>query len=680
MGIALGLGVSVSQAALTPLGGEFALLGGIKGHQQNPHVALGSTGGFVVWQTTTESDSTERVMVQRLGGDMTGQGVAARVSRSTKSWNELNPRVTMLANGGAAVVWIGGPRSGTDIYIRFLDAGGNYLGMPTLVNTFQDGIQSAPRLVTLSTGDIVVVWTSLDQDAEGEGVFGQIFTAAGARIGGEFRVNQSEASNQSDAALGALDDGRFVVAWVNEAVAGVTISGAQNLRGNLMGRIFDSQGRALGGEYQLNGGPAVGFSPALTVNSDGGFTLAWVQRDEENMRNLSDVYVRTFNNAGMPLTDDQRHNTWLRGQQLAPELMQLGNETLVVWTSYGQDDSGGGIQGRLLSGGREFQVNSQGRLHQRAPTIAADGANKFLAVWVNTISPTHSILSAQRYVNSDSDLGGVVDVTAGEVEVVAATETRRRATPVPQDGQSEPVLTESTIGVAALPAEPVAAVDKTAVEPVQVQPVSESAATSLRSSEAGRNVLLATARQRTLNTRTRMTRPATTLAQSRAGQLPSSSRSFAQRMTGLRPATTRSSVASRQSPQPSYQRASGWRTGLASSRASRSTLTQTSRRTFTSASSRFNTIMRNSLSRTGTTRQTRAQPKPVSTSLQRTDGGGHRIQWTSRKGARYQVQGSRDLSQWANVGAVRGGLGSRDSMQVNQTDEGPRYYRVVQVN
>jgi hypothetical protein len=319
-------------------------------------------------------------------------------------------------------------------------------------------------------------------------------------------------------------------------------------------------------------------------------------------------------------------------------------------------------------------------MHQRAPTVAADGGNKFLTVWVNTISPTHSILSAQRYVNSEGDLGGVVDVTAGEVEVVAATETLRRATPVPQAGQSEPVLTATTTEVA-VPIAPAATVNNNAVAPVQIQPAPRSAAASLRSSEAGRNALLATARQRTLNTRTRMTRPATTLAQSRAGQLATSSRSFAQRLAGLRPTATRSSVTSRQSPQPpSYQRASSWRTGLATSRASRPTLTDTYRRTFTSASSRFNTITRNSLSRTDTTRQMRAQPRPVSTSLQRADGGELRIQWTSRQGARYQVQGSRDLSQWTNVGAVRGGLGSRDSMQVNPTDEGPRYYRVVQVN
>ena len=701
--LAWGLGLSVGQAALSPLSGEFALLGDLKGHQQNPHVTLGRTGGFVVWQTATASDSTERVMVQRLKSDMKGLGVAARVSQSRDRWNELNPRVTMLANGGAAVAWVGGERVSTDIYIRFLDAYGNYLGVPTLVNTRLKSIQSAPDLVALSTGEVAVVWTSLDQDAEGEGVFGQMFTAGGARLGGEFRINQSEARNQSDAAMAALDNGRFVVAWVNEAVAGVSSAGAQNLRGNLMGRIFNHQGRALGGEYQLNEGSSVGSSPALTANSDGGFTLAWTQRDEKNPRNLSDIFVRSFNSAGLPVTDNQRHNTWLRGHQVAPELVQLGKEAMVVWTSFGQDDSGGGIQGRLMSGGREFQVNSQGRMHQRAPTVAADGGNKFLAVWVNTLSATHSVLSGQRYVNSDGELGGVVDVTSGVVEVVEAAVARVRVRPVALADQPDPVL--SILTEIALPLAPAAEsgsvavrknIIKPTVAPTSTATVSSTApiaqtprsarearqlmhpAIAARSSTVGRHVLLAAARKRSMGTRSLMSRPATTLAQSRAGQ-PAASQtrsSYAQRLANSRSTAPHSRLASPQFQPSRYQRSSDWRAGASASRASR--MADSPRPSFTSASSRFDTLMRNSLSRTGSSSRS-AQPKPVATSLQRAEDG-LRIQWTSRSGARYQVQGSNDLNQWTNVGAARGGTGARDSLQVNSAEGGPRYYRVVRIN
>ena len=695
-----------AHAALSPLGGEFPLLGNLKGHQQNPHVALGSEGGFVVWQTATEVDTTERVMVQRVGGDMTGISMGSRVSKSTDQWNELHPKVALRLDGGAVVVWVGGPRVDTDIYIRFLDRNGNYLGMPTLANSSLAGIQSDPSVITLSDGGVVVAWTSLDQDADGEGVYAQVFTAGGARLGGEFRVNQSEASNQSDAALAALGNGNFVVAWVNEAVAGMTSSGAQNLRGNLMGRVFDAQGSAMGNEYQLNDGNGVGFSPALAARADGGFTIAWAQRDEENMRNLSDIYVRSFNSSGLPLTDNQRHNTWLQGQQVSPELVQLDGETMVVWASYGQDESGGGIQGRLLSGGREFQVNSQGRMHQRAPSVATDGVNKFLAIWVNTVSPAHSILSGQRYVNSDSELGGVVDITEGEVKVVEASEGRRRATPVAQ-GHSDQVL-GATAQVAISVSPPVtsedAALPSDTVDPVvsNVLPSVSSGSTSTAaplqprlgaqrpvnsslnapSTTTGRHMLLAAARQRSLAKRSLTLRPGTTLAQSRAGQMVGATtrQSHARQLASLRSSSPRSSMANRRLQMPAYQRSSSWRTGVtAPSRTSRLAQSPSSSRSLASASSRYNSIMRNSLSRTGGSEGRSAKTRPVATSLQRSEGG-MQIQWTGRSGARYQVQGSKDLRQWANVGAARSGAGRRDAVQINPDKGGARYYRVVQLN
>ncbi len=690
----------MGQAALSPLGGEFALLGDQKGHQNNPHVALAGPGGFVVWQTATESDSAERIMVQRLGADMTGVGVSARLSQSAERWNELNPRVALLADGGAVVVWVEGPRSSTDIYFRLLDGNGNFLGAPSLANSYLKGNQNAPVVATLSTGELVILWTSLGQDDEGTGVYGQVITKNGARVGGEFRVNQVQQGNQSAPSLVALDNGRFVVAWVNEVVAGRTLAGAQNLRGNLMGRIFDSQGRPLGNEYQLNDGQGVGFSPALGTGPDGGFALAWEERDEENMRNLSDIYTRTFNDSGLPLGDNKRQNTWLRGQQLAPEIIQLGSETLVAWTSYGQDDSGGGIQGRLLSGGREFQVNSQGRMHQRSPSLATDGGNKFLAVWVNTLSATHSVLSGQRYVSNEGDLAGVVDVTAGEAEVVEAPEIRRRAKPLAQAAQPDPVLTVATeislppstpeataaaqmgqenaksVALAnpvqgtspsvSMPTPPPAQVSAPTIDSSQQLTLGSRRLTrsslATRSATAGRNALLSAARQRASSPRTLMSRSRTSLASSRANRSNTSlpRYSFAQRLANQQLTAPRSSVASRQ-----FQ--------LSNNRLT------TGRRTLASASSRYNSIMRNNLSRTGSASQSQSKPKPVATSLRRANDGVS-IQWTSRQGARYQVQGSSDLTSWANVGAARGGQGGRDSVQVNTAEGGPRYYRVIQVD
>ena len=93
------LTTTISQAALTPLGGEYPLLGNIAGHQQNPHVAVGPTGGFVVWQNATDDGKGERIAVQRLDGDYNGVGSTLVASQNIAAFNDINPRVSLLPEG-----------------------------------------------------------------------------------------------------------------------------------------------------------------------------------------------------------------------------------------------------------------------------------------------------------------------------------------------------------------------------------------------------------------------------------------------------------------------------------------------------------------------------------------------------------------------------------------------------
>ena len=441
----------ISQAALTPLGGEYPLVGDIDGHQKNPHVAVGVTGGFVVWQNATDDSKGERILAQRLDADFNEIGSPIVVSQNLAGSNEINPRVSMLPEGGAVVTWEAGPRGNQDIYIRFLNAQGNFLGGVQRANTHEPGIQSDADVATLSSGQSLVVWTSLGQDGDGEGVYGQRYSSRGVRDGPEFLVNQRTASNQSKSSVVPLTGDTYVVGWVSESTNGRNSSGAVNLRANVMARHYNAEGVALGNEYRLNDGDVVSSEVQIAPSTEGGFIGAWVQKDEANMNNLSDVFVKSFDANGLPIGQAARHNTHLRGRQEDPEIAIVGSDALVAWTSYGQDAGGAGIQGRMISGGTEFAVNSQGNLNQKAPAIGSNGANKYLAVWVNTIRADHSIISAQRYLASNgSALDGAMDVTAGEVQVVSAEINRRRtnsqaasAQTVATKTQQQPVATLS---------------------------------------------------------------------------------------------------------------------------------------------------------------------------------------------------------------------------------------------
>ena len=583
-------GGSISQAALTPLGGEYPLVGDIAGHQQNPHVAVGATGGFVVWQNATDNSQGERILAQRLNGNFNGMGSPLVVSQNTAGSNEINPRVSLLPEGGAVVVWEAGPRAAKDIYVRFLDAQGNFMGIAQRANTHVTGIQSDADVATLANGESLVVWTSLGQDGSGEGVYGQRFTSQGVRDGAEFLINQTTARNQSKANVASLAGGRFVVGWISESVNGRNSSGAPNLRANVMARHYNATGEALGNEYRLNDGDIVSSEVQVAPGSGGGFSAAWVQWDEVRTGNLSDVFVKSFDANGLPSGQSSLHNTYLRGQQEDPAIAIVGNDALVAWTSYGQDAGGAGIQGRLISGGTEFTINSQGNLNQRTPAIGSNGADKYLAVWVNTIRADHSIISAQRYLAGiGSDLDGVVDLTAGEVEVVSAGTYRRRMNPQASSALAGPTTVQQP--VAALNINPA---------PTQVASVSSVApavAAVLQQQQTA-------PAPRVVNTSSPSPAPVTTSTQpsQRVSQaVATAQRSLSQLQTRARQPITRMNL---RQPQLRNTRAAAQSSLLRQAR-SRTPGTAASRSGYRSASSAFNRARPSapSLSRTAFLRQ-----------------------------------------------------------------------------
>ena len=91
-----------------------------------------------------------------------------------------------------------------------------------------------PSVAALSNGGFVVAWTSYGQDRNLYGRYGQRYSAAGAPIRGEFRidttppddtsaqhrepgpkfrVNTTEVGQQRAPSIAALANGGFVVVW-----------------------------------------------------------------------------------------------------------------------------------------------------------------------------------------------------------------------------------------------------------------------------------------------------------------------------------------------------------------------------------------------------------------------------------------------------------------------------------
>ena len=721
--------VCTTRGAVFLSGGEYPIMGDTEGHQKNPHVTLNKSGGFAVWQNSTEDSGGERIVAQKVSADQMGVGSIFVISQNIADQNEVNPKVALLSNGGAVVVWQAGPRNSQNVYARFLDDKGQFQSTIIRVNTHDEGIQGSPSVAVSEDGKALVVWDSEGVDGSGLAVCGRIFDSFGAKVGSEFRINQTTARNQSLPVVAEFTDKKFVVGWLGESVKGRNSSGAPNLRCNVMARIVNDSG-PFGNEYRLNSGDIIATEAQIISLDQGGFAAAWTQKDEQSTRNVTEIYANTYGSAGLPQGAAKRVNTYLPGAQNSPVLAMAGDEVMVGWAGSAQDAGGLGVRGRLLSGGAEFGMNSQGNLDQSMPALVSNGEGDLLAIWVNTIKTDHSILSAQRfrYGTEDQSLPNAIDVTSGEVEIIGAEPIRRKTNPSVVAARTAPSsVSGSVVGVASLAIAPTDTFTPVSPRRPTINPGSLVSVTTgdLASSSAtgqngsGFNPVESTVNYaKPVNPSPHRATPATSMpnvsaaaqmalfnfAQNRGGgsanQNLGNSRTY---MSAVRQQvdSTSAGVGRQNGSAPSR---SSIMLGSTRSRAQNSALTVSSAgnirlgrpsitRPITGENSRFENELAEKPANVSTARA-RAEgirnESMSSTAVMNSRGGipvpagvtrtgrGTSLRWVSQYGSRYQVQKSNDKVLWENVGTIRGSTNGADAVDISGSNS--RFYRVIRVN
>ncbi len=391
------------QGNYAPQGSQYNIAGALAGDQVYPSVSIKTTGGYLVWQDNITDGDGLGISARKLDSSLSGTLSPFRVNANGADDQE-RAAVSMLNDGGAVFVWQGGKQSFQHIYARVLSAGGTWATGDIQVNTPTNVFQRESAITTLTNGNVVVVWSSFNQVSAGslQDVYSQVLTPAGGKLGGETLVNQTTAFNQRSAAVAPLSDGRYVVVWISEQ---------QRFENSVdvYGRIYSASGVASGSEFLINSGTNVCANPSVAAASDGGFAVAWMQKDLITISNSWDVFARPFSgNALGGVT--RRVNTQVYGDQLAPQLSAMGTDYLMVWTSLGQDGSREGVYGQYLRGdgspfGSEFRVNTTTAGPQMHPSVASDGIATFLTVWTSFVGGVNSFdLYAQRYANTNQPL------------------------------------------------------------------------------------------------------------------------------------------------------------------------------------------------------------------------------------------------------------------------------------
>lgn len=390
------------QDAFQRLAGEYLLSGNLSGDQMAAEVAIGTAGGYVVWQDNVTDEEATGISAQRLNSNLSGTQAPFRVNSLGAGFQEA-PRAALLPDGGAVFVWQGGALGFQNIFARFLAPEGTFRGPDIQVNTYTNDFQIRPAVAVLADGSVVVVWGSFNHDGHLQGVVARRLAGDGTLLGGEIRVNQATLMNQRDPGVAALADGGFVVVWISESDLGTDANGGTRNDFNVVARRFDPAGAARGAEFRVNDRDGVCASPTVAAGSDGGYSITWSQRVSTSARDGWDVQVRSFTAADAGRHDQVGANTTTFGDQYGPRITARGASRLVVWSSMGQDGSYAGIYGRVIgvsgvAAGGEFLVNSTTAGQQVAPAIAAGTDDNVVVVWSGYVvgGPAFDLF-AQRY-------------------------------------------------------------------------------------------------------------------------------------------------------------------------------------------------------------------------------------------------------------------------------------------
>lgn len=353
-------------------------------------------------------------------------GPEFRVNSYTKSL-QTDSSVAKLEKGGFVVTWSSyGLESRFGVYAQRYDDAGIRLRRQFRVNTTTQADQHESSVAGLKNGagDFVVVWTSrvgttLD-------ILGQRFTASGARIGGEFKVNASLELDQRTPKVAALEDGGFVVVWHAHTRWG--------LMWDVWARRFNAAGVAQGPEFRVNTAGEVRHSyPAVAGLRDGGFVVVWGDVGIMARRYTADsvagvefqvnktmkfeslfpagvagltnggfvviwnyedgrfspakphLFARRYNARGVAIGDPFRANTKPVIQELRSALAALDDGGFVVaWESqpFSHTDVFGQRYGAAgLPIGGAFQLNSPGVTNQLHPALAGLTNGNFVATW-----------------------------------------------------------------------------------------------------------------------------------------------------------------------------------------------------------------------------------------------------------------------------------------------------------
>ncbi|MEH2022944.1 beta strand repeat-containing protein [Nostoc sp.] len=320
--------------------------------------------------------------------------------------NQSNSTVAIDAAGDFVISWTSNGQDGSNdgIYAQRYNSAGVAQGNEFKVNTTNASNQSNSTVAIDADGDFVISWTSNGQDGSGDGIYAQRYNSGGVAQGDEFKVNTYITNSQSNPRVAMDSGGDFVISWTSDGQDGDGYG--------IYAQRYNSAGVAQGGEFKVNTHTS-GYQSNSTVAMDaaGDFVISWQSYYQDG--DGYGIYAQRYNNAGVAQGNEFKVNTYTSSFQYNPTVAIDGTGDFVIsWQSYSQDGSGDGIYAQRynsagMAQGNEFKVNTYTTGNQSNPTVAIDAGGDFVISWTsNGQDGSSNGIYAQRYNSAGVPQGG----------------------------------------------------------------------------------------------------------------------------------------------------------------------------------------------------------------------------------------------------------------------------------
>ncbi|WP_372718456.1 DUF4347 domain-containing protein [Novipirellula sp.] len=348
--------------------------------------------------TVTDADETLSASNEFLVNDEVGdQQVTSAEDRGNQQ------AVSMAADGSYVVVWtsLNQDGSGKGVYAQRFDASGSAITSEFRVNETITNDQQWASVSSAFDGTFVVTWTS-NQGATGDDIYYRRFAADGTALTGELVANTTTSGTQKNSIIGMNNQtGEFVIAWQgNGAQAGEVDSAG------IFAQRFDADGAAVGSEFRVNSSTfGTQYDAAISVNTNGDFVIAWDDSSGVHFQRFDD----NANEQGSQVTVSG--STFAGNASLA---MHSDGSFVIVWRQSGAITPSDVYLQRYSNTGNTVEstqtVATTSSFDQEDPSIAMDENGNFIVVWEGYGSQSgqsdSSGVFGQKYLADGTEIGG----------------------------------------------------------------------------------------------------------------------------------------------------------------------------------------------------------------------------------------------------------------------------------